>query len=74
MQVVELRRHRNRQVVAVVRELLALAEEGDVHGLTFAVTLGPRDHRVGVVGIHRKNPAEALLAVLRMKKNLLSED
>ncbi len=73
MQVVELRRYRNQKVVAVVKELLTLAEDGDLRGLSFVVKLGARDHRVGVVGEYRQHPEEALLAALRMKQKLLSE-
>lgn len=74
MQVISLQRRRNARVVAVARELLMLAEEGELQGLTFIAKLGARDHRAGVVGDYQRWPAEALLATLRMKKRLLDED
>lgn len=73
MHVVALNRHRNKKVVAVARELLALAEEGDLQGLTFVAQLGRGDHRAGVVGVYLTNPAEAVLAASRLKQRLLAE-
>jgi hypothetical protein len=74
MHVVELRRHRNRKVVAVAKEIVALAEGGDLHGIAFVLMLGPQDHRAGIVGEYQRHPAEAILAALRLKQRLLSED
>ena len=74
MRVVELRRCRNRRVVAVAKELLQLAEDGDIDGLVFVVKLGPRDHRAGIVGEYQKHPEEAVFAALRMKNLLLEEE
>lgn len=58
----------------MARELLILAEEGDLQGLTFIAKIGARDHRAGIVGDYLRHPAEALLATLRLKKRLLDED
>lgn len=73
MHVVQLARYRNRKVVAVARELLQMAEEGDLRGLSFVAKLGPRDHRAGVVGEYRDRPEEAVFAALRMKQALMEE-
>lgn len=74
MHVVELRRYRNRKVVAVAKDIVTLAEAGDLHGIAFVLMLGPHDHRAGIVGEYQRHPAEALLAALRLKQRLLSED
>jgi hypothetical protein len=74
MRVVALQRHRNRKVVAVAKELLQLAEEGALHGLTFVAKFGRKDHRAGVVGDYQRSPEEAVYAALRMKQQLLNED
>lgn len=74
MRVVQLQRYRNRAVVAVAREILALAETGDVQALSFVIKLGRRDHRAGLVGDYESSPEEALLAALRMKQRILDEE
>lgn len=71
MRVVQLQRRRNSEVVAVARELLQLAEDGSLQGLTFVVKLGRRDHRAGLVGDYQENPEEAAYAALQMKRRLL---
>jgi hypothetical protein len=58
----------------VVRELLELADDGDLQGLTFVAKLGRQDHRAGVVGDYEESPEEAVFATLRMKQQLLEED
>lgn len=73
MRVIDLQRHRNRKVVAVARELLAMAEDGDLRALSFVAKLGPNDHRAGVVGEYQDSPAEAVLAALRLKRRLLGD-
>lgn len=73
MQVVPLQRARNTKVVAVVKELLELADDGDLQGLTFVAKLGRKDHRAGVVGDYEQNPAEAVYAASRMKQQLLDD-
>lgn len=74
MMVVSLQRHRNRRVVAVVKELLALADDGDLHSLAFVAKLGRKDHRAGVVGDYEDHPTEAVYAAARLKHQLLHED
>lgn len=73
MRVVSLDRFRNRKVVAVARELLQLAEQGDLQGLSFVAKFGRSDHRAGVVGDYQQNRAEAVYAAMRMKRQLLEE-
>lgn len=74
MRVVDLHRSRNIRVVAVVKELLELADDGDLQGLTFVAKLGRKDHRAGVVGDYENDPAEAVYAALRLKRQLLADD
>lgn len=74
MQLVDLQRRRNRKVVAVARELLDLAEAGDLQGLSFVAKLGHQDHRAGIVGDYRQDPQAAVYATLRMNRHLLDDD
>jgi hypothetical protein len=74
MRVVSLDRFRNRKVVAVARELLQLAEQGDLQGLTFVAKFGRADHRAGIVGDYQRSRAEAVYAALQMKRQLLDEE
>lgn len=74
MRIVPLAPYRNRKVVAVARELLQLAELGDLRGLSFVAKLGPKDHRAGVVGEYQDRPEEAIVAALRMKQRLLDSE
>lgn len=74
MQVVAVRKRRNEQLVAVAKELLELAEAGDLHGMAFVIKLGLRDHRPGLAGDYQGHPEEALYATLKMKKSLLDEE
>lgn len=74
MQLVDLQRRRNRKVVAVARELLDLAEAGDLQGLSFVAKLGRQDHRAGVVGDYQQDPQAAVYATLRMNRHLLDDD
>lgn len=74
MNVVRLAEFRNRELVAVCRELLQLAERGEAHGLAFVVKLGRKSHRPGLCGDYSRNPAEALMATTRMKDRLLQDE
>lgn len=74
MRVVQLQRERNTRVVAVVKELLDLAAQGDLQSLAFVAKLGRKDHRAGVVGDYEENPAEAVYAAVRMKRRLTDDD
>jgi hypothetical protein len=74
MNVVRLAEFKNRELVAVCRELLRLAEKGEAHGLAFVVKLGRRCHRPGLAGDYSRNPEEALSAALRIKDSLLTHN
>jgi hypothetical protein len=71
---VSLAEYKNREVVAVLRELTQLAEKGQARGLAFVVKVGRRGgHRLGLVGDYRRNPDEALGAAVRLKEMLLQD-
>lgn len=74
MNVVHLAEFKNRELVAVCRELLQLAEKGEAQGLVFVVKLGRKAHRPGLCGDYSRNPAEALAAATRLKQRLLADD
>jgi hypothetical protein len=74
MQVVNLRRYRNKGLVAALKELITLAESGQVQGLAFVVKFGPHDHRAGSSGDYKSHPEEALMATLKMKQSLVNQD
>jgi hypothetical protein len=73
MRIVHLGKYRNRDLVAVVRALLDLAEEGTATGLAFVVKLGQADHRGGMAGDYRRHPDEALSATFRLERLLMQE-
>jgi hypothetical protein len=73
VKVVSLQRHRNRALVAVCRELLQHAEDGDLQGLCFVGKFGRGDHRAGLAGDYKRNPSEALTATFMMERFLTDE-
>lgn len=66
-------RYRNKELVAVVKELLDAAEAGDLQGVSFVGHFGPGDHRPGVSGSYRNSPDLALQATFKMER-LLRQD
>ncbi len=74
MRVVNLQRYRNKGLVAALRELINLAEKGEVQGLAFVAKFGPHDHRAGSSGDYKRHPEEALAAALKMKQSLLEQE
>lgn len=70
MNVVSLSRFRNKELVAILRELTELAERGQITAHAFVVKFGPNDHRAGVSGDYKRNPEEALTATFRMERRL----
>lgn len=73
MQVVSLSQYRSRELVAALKDLLELAERGQVRGLAFVAKIGRHGHRAGLTGDYSRNPDEALLAAVRLKEKLLQE-
>lgn len=69
MQVIKLDEYRNRDVVSALRDLLAMAENGEVQGLVFVAKLG-QAHRAGALGDYRLHPEQALPAATRMQRHL----
>lgn len=70
LRVVRLAAYRSRGVVAVLKDLLKLAEVGDVQGLTFVAKFGPGDHRAGIAGDYRRSPEEAMSATFKLERAL----
>lgn len=71
---VSLAEFKNRELVAVLKELTQLAERGQAHGLAFVVKVGRRGgHRLGLAGDYRRRPDEALSAAVRLKEMLLHD-
>lgn len=56
-------------MVETLRELLALAEVGDVEGHCFVVKLRG-EHRAGVTGDYQRSTGEALQAIFYMERYL----
>ena len=74
MQVINLQRFRNKGLVAALKELTALAENGQLRGLAFVAKFGPHDHRAGSSGDYKSHPEEALMATLKMEAKLINQD
>ena len=70
MKLVKLDDYRNREVVAALKELTALAENGQLEGLVFIAKLGHADHRAGRAGCYKRHPEQALPAALMLKQYL----
>lgn len=68
---VNLSAYRNRKVVAVVRELLELAEKGEAVGIAFVVKLKRSGHHAGIEGDYRTDPDQALPAAVRLKQAIM---
>jgi hypothetical protein len=72
MKLVNLSAHKNREVAAVLRELLEHAENGELQGFAFVAKMGHRDHRAGLTGDYRRHPEEALSATFLLERHLMS--
>lgn len=73
MNVVSLAEFRNRELVAVCRDLLDLFERGDGQGLAFVVKIGRKTHRPGLAGDYTSDPDEALVAAGLLWRRLLRD-
>lgn len=73
MKLVSLAEYKNREVVAVLRDLLAMAEKGQAQGLAFVVKMGRAVHRGGLAGDYMRNPDEAVSAAVRLKQQVLAD-
>lgn len=74
MRVVSLVGYKNRELIAVLKDMLQLAESGQATGLAFVLKAGRKRHWSGLTGDYARNPEEALSAALRLKERLMSED
>lgn len=74
MRVVSLAQYKNRELIAVLREMLHLAEDGHAHGLAFVLKMGPKRHWSGLTGDYSRNPDEALPAAVRLKDRIAHEE
>lgn len=67
--VTQLRAYRNREVVETLREMLALAEAGEIDGHCFVIKIG-NVHKAGTTGCYHREGAEALRATFALEKHL----
>lgn len=71
-QLVNLAQYRSSDVVETLRDLLAIAERGEMSGIVFVCKLGAHDHRAGRAGDYKRHPEQAL-SVTFVLKHYLSE-
>lgn len=71
--VINLEKHRSKQLVDLLESMLILARGGEIRALAFVAKFGQRSHRTGRLGEYRQNPAEAILAVQLLNQKLLAE-
>lgn len=74
MHVVSLAQYKNRELIAVLRDMLKLAETGQAQGLAFVLKVGHRRQWSGLTGDYARNPDEALKAAVKLKEEILAED
>jgi hypothetical protein len=70
VKLIDLERHRRKDIVEALKALLAAAEAGEINGLAYVVKLGPDDHRAGTAGVYRRNPEKALQATFALERHL----
>jgi hypothetical protein len=59
------------QIVEALRDLLELAKEGQIQGLTFAAKVhGQQTPLIGFLGHHWREPSQAMAAVTRIEYKL----
>jgi hypothetical protein len=61
---------KNRDTKKVLRELLKLAETGEMTGLILGVRLGDWDHGIAITGSYAKDPVAGALVAGRLVKIL----
>lgn len=64
--VVRIVEYKNRDTIAVCREIIAKAERGEVTGMLFALRLGDFDHGIGATGSYLKDPISGLAVAGRL--------
>lgn len=67
--VLELKPYRSREVIEALKEMLALAEEGEIDGLCFVAKVG-NNHQAGVVGEYKRSATDALRATFKLERFL----
>jgi hypothetical protein len=67
---IDLTKHKRKEVVDALRALLEAAEAGHLEGLAYVAKVGPGDHRAGTVGVYRRHPEKALQATFALERYL----
>lgn len=67
---IDLERHRAKDVVDALKALLAAAEAGNVKGIAYIIEVSPDDHRAGTAGVYRRHPEKALQATFALERHL----
>lgn len=70
MHLVYLSRYKNREVVKVLEEMLALARAGELSGLAYVIKTAPAEHSAGAAGDYRRHPEQALSATFALERHL----
>lgn len=70
MNVVQLRRKKNREVIRLLEGLLEGARSGCVQGVAFVVKLGPDKHEAGMAGDYENHPEQAMQGVFVIERYL----
>lgn len=70
MNIRNLANYRNRELVGDLKDMLRMAESGEISAVAVVVKFGPHDHRAGMLGTYKKNPSEALQATFILESKL----
>jgi hypothetical protein len=57
----------------MLKELILLAETGELKGMAIVLKFSQTDHKAGIFGDYRQSPIEALQATLVMENKLCKE-
>lgn len=70
MHVIQMSKFRNRDVEERLKELLALAQQGQIEGLAYVMHTAGDQHLAGMVGEYKRHPEKALQATFMLERHL----
>ena len=73
MNVVNLKRLVNQELVDTLKVLIDMAEIGELEGLAIVFKLSKNEHKAGVFGDYKLRPVEGLQATLILENRLCKE-
>jgi hypothetical protein len=73
MTVIKLRKHVNQELVDILKELVGMAEYGELEALAMVFKLSKDEHKAGVFGDYKLRPVEGLQAALILENRLCKE-